>query len=77
MKKDTNTNALFEKLYECGSGQGMKPIGFFLDGQSLTVNGNRDGTKSTPEVHLKLTLKNNGSLAIEEKKEIGFDLDRL
>ena len=71
MKKDTNTNALFEKLYECGSGAGMKPIGFFLDGQILTVNGNRDGTNCTPEVSLKLTLKNSGVLEIEQKKETG------
>jgi hypothetical protein len=55
----------------------MKPIGFFLDGQSLTVNGNKGGMNYTPEAHLKLTLGSNGSLAIEEKKEIGFDLDRL
>jgi hypothetical protein len=71
MKKDTNTNALFEKLYECGSEAGMKPIGFFLDGQSLTVNGSKDGMNYTPEVHLKLTLKNSGVVEIEAPQENG------
>ena len=53
-------SALFEKLYECGSGAGMKPIGFFLDGQSLTVAGKKVGMSYTPEAHLKLTYENNG-----------------
>ena len=71
MKSDTNTNALFERSYECGSGQGMKHIGFYLDGLSLTVNGRQDGTKSTPEAHLKLTLNDNGALETKVIKEIG------
>ena len=71
MKKDTNTNALFEKSYECGTGQGMKHIGFYLDGLALTVNGNPDGMNNTPEAHLKLTLKPSGELEIVEKKESG------
>lgn len=49
----------------------MRHIGFYMDGLSLTVNGNLDGTSSTPEAHLKLTLKNNGALEIEAKKETG------
>lgn len=71
MKSDTNTNALFEKSYECGSGQGMKHIGFYLDGLSLTVNGKKDGMSSTPEVHLKLTLDDNGDLETKAIKETG------
>lgn len=71
MKKDTNTNALLEKSYECGSGAGMRHIGFYLDGLALTVNGIKDGMSSTPEVSLKLTLKNSGVVEIEEKKETG------
>ena len=71
MKKDTNTNALFEKLYECGSEAGMKPIGFFLDGQSLTVNGSKDGMNYTPEAGLKLTSEISGAKATEENMETG------
>lgn len=69
--KNTNTSALLEKSYECGSGAGMRHIGFYMDGISLTVDGSKDGTKSTPEVNLRLTLKNNGSLEIEANMETG------
>lgn len=75
MKKDLNTNALSEKSYECGSGQGMRHIGFYMDGLSLTVGGNPDGTSSTPEAHLKLMLSPSGKLEIVGKKENGVDLD--
>lgn len=64
-------SALFEKLYECGSGAGMKPIGFYLDGQSLMVNGKQVGMSYTPEAHLKLTLKTNGEKGTEGIKETG------
>lgn len=71
MSNATNTSALFEKLYECGSGAGMKPIGFFLDGQSLTVDGKQVGMNYTPEAGLKLTLKTSGEKEIEGIKETG------
>jgi hypothetical protein len=54
----------------------MKPIGFYLDGQSLTVNGKKVGMSYTPEAHLKLTLKTSGAKATEENMETGSDLDR-
>ena len=76
MSSATNTSALFEKLYECGSGAGMKPIGFFLDGQSLTVAGKKVGMNYTPEAGLKLTLEISGAKATEESMETGSDLDR-
>lgn len=71
--KDTNTNALLELSFKCGSGAGMKHIGFYLDGLDLTVNGKRDGTNSIPVVHLKLMLNNSGSLEIADNMEIGND----
>ena len=49
----------------------MKPIGFFLDGQSLTVAGKKVGMSYTPEAHLKLTLEISGLKAIEENMETG------
>ena len=76
MSSATNTNALFEKLYECGSGAGMKPIGFYLDGQSLTVNGKKVGMSYTPEAHLKLTLEISGLKETAGNMETGSDLDR-
>lgn len=63
--------ALLERSYECGSGAGMKHIGFYLDGYELMVVGRKVGTTCIPEVHLKMTLRNNGSLEIVEKKETG------
>ncbi len=71
MKSDTNTNVLFERSYECGSGQGMRHIGFYLDGLDLTVSGKQDGTSSTPAAHLKLMSDGSGNLEIVEKKETG------
>jgi hypothetical protein len=68
---NTNTNALLEKSYECGSGAGMKHIGFYLDGKDLTVNGKKDGTNCTQRVHLKLKLNDNGNLEIVENMETG------
>lgn len=75
MLNATNTNALSERSSECGSGQGMRPIGFYLDGLNLTVSGNPDGMNCTPEAHLKLMLKPSGKLEIVGKKENGVDLD--
>lgn len=71
MSNDTNTSALFERSFECGSGAGMKHIGFYLDGQNLMVNGNRVGMNYTPEAHLKLMCGNNGDWEIKANKEIG------
>lgn len=68
---NTNTNALSERSYECGSGAGMKHIGFYLDGLGLTAVGKKDGMTCTKVVHLKLKLNDNGSLAIVENMEIG------
>lgn len=76
MSNATNTSVLFEKLYECGSGAGMKPIGFFLDGQSLMVAGKKVGMNYTPEAGLKLTSEISGAKATEESMETGSDLDR-
>lgn len=76
MSNATSTNVLFEKLYECGSGAGMKPIGFYLDGQSLTVAGKKVGMNYTPEAGLKLTSEISGAKATEESMETGSDLDR-
>jgi hypothetical protein len=64
-------DALFEKSYECGSGAGMKHIGFYLDGLNLTVNGKKVGMSCTPEAHLKLMCENNGVEETAAKKEIG------
>ena len=71
MSNATNMSALFEKLYECGSGAGMKPIGFYLDGQSLMVNGKQVGMNYTPEAHLKLILGNSGGSEIAGIRETG------
>ena len=71
MSNDTNTNALFEKSFECGSGAGMKHIGFYLDGLNLTVNGKQVGIKCTPEAHLKLIFEGNGNLGTEDNMESG------
>ena len=49
----------------------MKHIGFYLDGYEMMVVGRRVGTNYIPEVHLKMTLRNNGSLEIVENMEIG------
>lgn len=49
----------------------MKPIGFFLDGQSLTVAGKKVGMNYTPEAGLKLTSEISGVKATEEIKETG------
>jgi len=76
MLKHTNINALSEKSYECELKTGMRHIGFYLDGLSLMVDGKKDGMNYIPNQLLKLTLKNNGSLAIVENMETGFDLDR-
>ena len=53
----------------------MKPIGFFLDGQSLTVAGKKVGMSYTPEAGLKLTSEISGAKATEESMETGSDLD--
>lgn len=71
MSKEKNTNVLFARSYECGSGAGMKHIGFYMDGLSLMVNGNPVGMSYTPEAGLRLTLGSNGSWETAEKKEIG------
>jgi hypothetical protein len=71
MLKDINMNALLEKSYECGSGAGMKHIGFYQDGQNLTEDGKTDGINCTLKVRWNLTLKNNGSLEIVDNMEIG------
>ena len=49
----------------------MKPIGFYLDGQNLMVNGKQVGMNYTPEAGLKLTLKTNGEKGTEGIKETG------
>ena len=54
----------------------MKPIGFFLDGQSLMVAGKKVGMNYTPEAGLKLTSEISGAKATEESMETGSDLDR-
>jgi hypothetical protein len=69
-------SVLFEKLYECGSGAGMKPIGFYLDGLSLTVGGKQVGMSYTPEAHLKLTSKTSGEKGTGENMETGSDINR-
>jgi hypothetical protein len=69
--KNTNTNALLEKSFACGSGAGMKHIGFYLDGYELMVVGRKGGMNYIPEVHLKMTLRNSGHLEIVENMEIG------
>ena len=69
--KNTNTNALLEKSYECGSGAGMKHIGFYLDGLNLTVDGNKDGTSFTQKASLKMMLSDNGKLEIAAIMETG------
>jgi hypothetical protein len=68
---DTNTNALLEKSYECGSGAGMKHIGFYLDGLNLMVDGNKDGISNTQKASLKMMLNNNGKLEIAANMETG------
>jgi hypothetical protein len=69
--KNTNTIALLERSYECGSGIGMKHIGFYLDGLDLMVDGNKDGIKCTQKVSLRMMSGNNGNLAIEGQTVIG------
>jgi hypothetical protein len=69
--KNTNTNALLEKSYECGSGAGMKHIGFYLDGLNLTVDGNKDGISSTQKASLKMMSSDNGKLEIAAIMETG------
>lgn len=69
--KDTNTNALLEKSFECGSGAGMKHIGFYLDGQNLMVRGSKVGMTYTPEAGLRLTASGNGNLETVVNMEIG------
>jgi len=54
----------------------MKPIGFFLDGQNLTVAGKKVGMSYTPKAGLKLTSEISGAKATEESMETGSDLDR-
>lgn len=49
----------------------MKPIGFFLDGQSLIVAGKKVGMNYTPKAGLRLTLKTNGEKGTEGIKETG------
>jgi hypothetical protein len=71
MLKNTNMNALLEKSYECGSGAGMKHIGFYLDGLSLMVDGNKDGISNTQKASLKMMLNDNGKLEIAVNMEIG------
>ena len=71
MLNDTNTNALFEKSFECGSGAGMKHIGFYLDGLNLTVNGKQVGMSYTQTAGLRLIAESNGNEETAEKKEIG------
>lgn len=69
--KDTNTNALLERSYECGSGAGMRHIGFYMDGYEMTVVTRKVGTNYIPEVRLKMTLRSNGNLEIVENMETG------
>ena len=69
--KNTNTIALLERSYECGSGIGMKHIGFYLDGLDLMVVGKKDGMPCTQKVSLRMTLEANGNLAIEGQMVIG------
>ena len=69
--KNTNTNALLEKSYECGSGAGMKHIGFYLDGLNLTVDGNKDGISSTQKASLKMTSSGSGNWEIVANMETG------
>ena len=68
---DTNTNAWSEKLSVCGSGAGMRHIGFYLDGLEMTVDGKKDGMNYTQRVHLKLKLNDNGSLETAVNMETG------
>jgi hypothetical protein len=69
--KNTNTNALLERSYECGSGAGMKHIGFYLDGLNLMVDGNKDGISYTQKASLKMMLNDNGKLEIAANMETG------
>jgi hypothetical protein len=68
---DTNTNALSEKSYECGSGAGMKHINFYLDGLEMTVVGKKDGMPYIQKANLRVTSRNNGGVEIVANMETG------
>lgn len=73
MLKNINTNALFERSYECGAGAGMKHIGFYLDGLGLTAIGSGAGMSSTQKASLNRTLENNGASQTGAAMVIGDD----